>query len=138
MFLEANKEINRLISKKMSNISLNSSFLSKLTFSKLWFSESKKFVCRSVFGKLQLTKTALNLKTFGCTSKIRGLGTKACVVFYYLNFERNYEVLTLFQVGLFRAAHGNGKSVTHILLWWNLAVIPYLKKISCDKSPKFR
>ena len=109
MFLEANKEINRLISKKMSNISLNSSFLSKLTFSKLWFSESKKFVCRSVFGKLQLTKTALNLKTFGCTSKIRGLGTKACVVFYYLNFERNYEVLTLFQVGLFRAAHGNGR-----------------------------
>ena len=41
--------------------------------------------------------------------------------------------LTLFRMGFFEAAHGWGggqkgplslKSVTHILQWWNLAVIP--------------
>ena len=51
--------------------------------------------------------------------------------------------LTLFRMGFFGTAHGWGeqggegggekavpsvKSVTHILHWWNLAVIPYLKK----------
>ena len=43
----------------------------------------------------------------------------------------------LFRMVFFGAAHGWGppersssiKSVTHILLWWNSAVIPYLKKI---------
>ena len=43
----------------------------------------------------------------------------------------------LFRMVFFVAAHGWGppersssiKSVTHILLWWNSAVIPYLKKI---------
>ena len=54
--------------------------------------------------------------------------------------------LTLFRMGIFGAAHLWGterppslKSVTHILQWWNLAVISYLKKIqkiyeSCDTS----
>ena len=46
--------------------------------------------------------------------------------------------LTLFRMGIFGAAHGcwgvpkntpSLKSVRHILQWWNLAVIPYLKKI---------
>ena len=43
---------------------------------------------------------------------------------------------TLFRVGFFRTAHGCGakkvpslKSVTHILQWWNLAVVHYPKKI---------
>ena len=43
---------------------------------------------------------------------------------------------TLFRVGLFGASHGCKKvpslslrSVTHILQWWNLVVILYLKKV---------
>ena len=53
-------------------------------------------------------------------------------------------------MGIFRAAHVLGgakrppslKSVTHILQWWNLPVIPYLKKIqkiyqSRDTPPEF-
>ena len=46
-------------------------------------------------------------------------------------------LLTLFRMGFFGAGHGWGdqkglpslKPVTHILQWWNVAVIPYLKKI---------
>ena len=55
--------------------------------------------------------------------------------------------LTLFRMGLFRAAHGWGtkrtlylKSVTHIPQWWNLAQLP--KKIEklyelCDTPVEF-
>ena len=51
------------------------------------------------------------------------------------------QLLTLFRMGLLGAAHGWGRgggggskspaliSVTHILQWWNLAVLPWLKKI---------
>ena len=48
-------------------------------------------------------------------------------------------IINLFRMGIFGAAHGWGrakspppsslKSVTQILQWWNLAIIPYLKKI---------
>ena len=44
-------------------------------------------------------------------------------------------ILTLFRMGIFGDDHRWGgrptslKSVTHILKWWNLAVVPYLKKI---------
>ena len=57
------KEINRLLSKGMSNIYL------KVTiemFSKLRFSGFKKFVTRSVFGELQLTQISLNFKNSCC------------------------------------------------------------------------
>ena len=48
------------------------------------------------------------------------------------------QILTLFRMGSFGAVHGRGakkhpllslKSVTHILQWWKLTVISYLKKI---------
>ena len=60
-------------------------------FSKLRFSEFKKFVTRSVFRELQLTQISLNFKTNCCNLKIRDLGTKLCVA-YYFNFERNYDL----------------------------------------------
>ena len=47
------KEINRLLSKGMSNIYYW--YGEKLTFSKLRFSIFEEFVTRSVFGELQLT-----------------------------------------------------------------------------------
>ena len=47
------KEINRLLSKGISNIYLN---VTTETFSKLRFSRLKKVVTRSVFGDLQLTQ----------------------------------------------------------------------------------
>ena len=72
------KEINRLLSKGMSNIYLK---VTIETFSKLRFSGFKKFVTRSVFGELQLTQISLNFKTSCCNLKIRGLGAKLCVAF---------------------------------------------------------
>ena len=82
------------------------------------------------------------------------------LLFVHLNILHTSEqLLTLFRMGFFRAAHGWGgwwvfsggkksplpkiyhiffflwkfhrkkKSITCILQWWNLAVIPYLKKI---------
>ena len=83
------------------------------------------------------------------------------LLFVHLNILHTSEqLLTLFRMGFFRAAHGCGgwwvfsggkksplpkiyhiffffygnsiekkKSITCILQWWNLAVIPYLKKI---------
>ena len=47
----------------------------------------------SVFGELQLTQISLNFKTSCCNLKIRGLGPKCMWLFYYLRFERNYDVL---------------------------------------------
>ena len=85
MFFNSIKEINtlrnktnRLLSKGMSNIYL------KVTiekFSKLRFSEFKKFATRSVFGELQLTQVSLHFKTFCCNFRIRGVGAKLCVAF---------------------------------------------------------
>ena len=54
------KEINRLLSKGMSNIYFK---VTIETFSKLRFSGFKKFVTRSVFGELQFTQILLNFKT---------------------------------------------------------------------------
>ena len=67
------KEINRLLTKKMSNIYVK---VTIETFSKLLFSGFKKFVTRSVFGELQLTQISLNFKTSCCYLEIRGLGGK--------------------------------------------------------------
>ena len=90
MFLSSIKEMNRLIGKEMSNIYC----WEKLTFSKLPFSKFKQLVTRSVFRELHFTQISLNVKTSCCNLKIRGLGAKVCVwLFYYFNFERNYNVL---------------------------------------------
>ena len=45
------------------------------------------------FGDLQLTQISLNFKTSCCNLKIRRLEPKLCVVFYYFNFEKSYDVL---------------------------------------------
>ena len=85
------KEISRLLSKGMPNIYLKPTIE---TFSKLRFSGFIKFLNRSVFGELQLTQISLNFKTCCCNLKIRGLWAKLCMwLFYYFNFERNYDVL---------------------------------------------
>ena len=67
------KEISGLLSKEMSNIYLK---VTVETFSKLLFSGFKKFITRSVFGELQLTKISLDFKTSCCNLKIKGLGAK--------------------------------------------------------------
>ena len=82
MFFNSVKEINRLLSKGMSNIYL------KVTIEKnrgsqnfdfsILFDTSKfqNFVTRSVFEELQLTQITLNFKTSCCNLKIRGLGAR--------------------------------------------------------------
>ena len=91
MLFTSVKETNRLISKGMSNIYLEVAI--EKNFSKLRFSKFKKCVSRSIFGQLQLIQISLNFKTSCCSLEIRGLGAKLCVVlFYYFNFERNYDV----------------------------------------------
>ena len=72
------KEISKLLSKAMSNIYLK---VAIETISKFRFSGFKKFVTRSVFGELQLTRILLNFKISCCNLKIRGLETKLCVAF---------------------------------------------------------
>ena len=60
--------------------------------SDLLFSIFKKFVSRSVFGELQLTKI-LNFQTSCCNLKIRGRGAKLCAAFLLFYFERNCDTL---------------------------------------------
>ena len=48
------------------------------SYSKLRFSNFKKFVTRSVFGELLLTQISFNFQTSFCNVKIRGLGAKLC------------------------------------------------------------
>ena len=74
----------------MSNIYLK---VAIETFSKLRFSGFKKFVTGSVFWRFQLTQVLLNFKTSCCNLKISGLGTICVWLFYYFNFERNYDAL---------------------------------------------
>ena len=65
----------------MPNIYLN------VTIEKNWRSQNfkfKKFVIRSAFGELQLTQISFNFKIL----------LENCVwLFYYFNFESNYDVL---------------------------------------------
>ena len=72
------KEINKLLSKGMSNIYLKATIE---TFSKLRFSGFKNFFPRSVFGELQLTQISLNFKNSCCNLKMRGLRAKQSVAF---------------------------------------------------------
>ena len=74
----------------MSNIYLK---VAVETFSKLRFSEFKKFVTRSVFWGFQLTQVLLNFKTSCCNLKLSDLGAICVWLFYYFNFERNYDAL---------------------------------------------
>ena len=48
----------------------------------------------SVFGKLQLMQIYAVFKTSCCNLKIRGVGAKLSL-FYYFNFDRTYDVLKL-------------------------------------------
>ena len=48
------------------------------SYSKLRFSNFKKFVTRSVFGELRLTQISFNFQTSCCNVKIRGLGARLC------------------------------------------------------------
>ena len=74
----------------MSNIYLK---VTIKTFSKLRISGFKIFVTRSVFGEIQLMQISLNFKTSCCNLKSE-VWEQICVwLFYYFNFERNYDVL---------------------------------------------
>ena len=77
------KEINRLLSKGISNIYLK---VTIETFLKLRFSGFKKFVTSSVFAELQLTQISLNFKTSCCNLKIRDLEAKLCLAFLFFQF----------------------------------------------------
>ena len=72
------KEINRLLSKGMSDIYLK---VTVETFSKLQFFGFKKICHQVSFGVLQLTQILLNFKTSCCNLKIRRLGAKLCLAF---------------------------------------------------------
>ena len=74
----------------MSNIYLK---LTIEAFSKLRFSAFKTFVNRSVFGKLQLMQISLNFTNSSCNIKIRRLEQNYVWLFYYFNFEMNYDAL---------------------------------------------
>ena len=67
------KEINRLLSKDMSNIYIK---VTKFMFSKLPFSKFKKFVSRSDFGELQLMQISLNFQIFLLPYKNKKYGSK--------------------------------------------------------------
>ena len=57
----------------------------KVTIEKKWPSQNFGFLSLKnlspVFGELQLTQLSLNLKTYCCNLKIKGLGAKVCVTF---------------------------------------------------------
>ena len=74
----------------MSNIYLK---VTIETFSKLRFSGFKKFVTSSVFGELKLTQITMNFKTSCCNLNSVVWKQNCAWLFYYLNFERNYNVL---------------------------------------------
>ena len=72
------KEINRLLSKGMSNIYLKPIIR---TFLKLRFSGFKKFVTRSDLEELQVRYISLDFKTYCCDLKIRGPEAKLRLAF---------------------------------------------------------
>ena len=72
------KEINKLLSKGMSNVYLKPIIRTLL---KLRFSGFKKFVTRSDFEELQLTYISLDFKTSCCNLKIRGPEAKLRLAF---------------------------------------------------------
>ena len=93
-----------------------------MTFSKLRFSEFKKFVSRSVFDKPQLKQILLDFKTSCCNLKIREVREQKLVwLSYYFHFERNYDVLKLKgQSFLLNKTEWKMKNPTHALGETNL------------------
>ena len=88
------KEINRLLSKGMSNIYLKVTFEKNLPSQNFDFLNLKNVSPGQFFGELQLTQVSLIFKSSCCNLKIRGLGTKLCLwLFCYFNCERTYDVL---------------------------------------------
>ena len=76
------KEINRLLSKEMSNIYLKVTIEGKICGSRNFDFLGLKNLSQQVsFGELKLTKMSLNFKTSSCNLKIRGLGAKLCLAF---------------------------------------------------------
>ena len=63
-----------------------------MTFTKLRLSKFQKFICRSVFGGLQLTQILLSFKN-SCCKKSEVWEQNSEWFFHYFNFERNYDVL---------------------------------------------
>ena len=80
------KEINRSLSKGLSNIYLKGSIEKKWRTQNFDFKSLKSSSKRSVFGKLQLTQKLLNFQTSCCNLKIRGLGAKLYVAFLLFLF----------------------------------------------------
>ena len=85
------KEINRLLSKGMLNICLKVTIES---FSKLRISRFKKFVTRSVFGKLQFTQISWNFKVSCCILK-SDVCKQNCVAFLLLHLRLTQKPLQL-------------------------------------------
>ena len=84
------KEINRLLSKGMSNIYLK---VIIETISKLQFSVFKKFVIRSVLGSSNSRRCHWILKLLVATYKSDVWELNCVWIFYHFNFERSYDVL---------------------------------------------
>ena len=84
------KNINRLLSKGMSNIYLKKLLLTKINVRS---STCKKFITRSLFGELQLTQISWNFKISFRNLEIKNLGANCIRLFYYFNSERNFDVL---------------------------------------------
>ena len=72
------KEINRLLSKKMSNIYLKVTIEKSLDFLNLENLSPSQFLGSSN------SQISLNFKTFCCNLKIRGLGAKPCMSMHYV------------------------------------------------------
>ena len=89
------KDINRLISKGMSNIYLKLTIGKNLCTQNFDFLSSKKFFSRPVFGNLQLTQISLNFQNSCCNLKMRGLRAKLFVAFLLFSFGKE---LWLFKV----------------------------------------
>ena len=102
----------------MSNIHVKIAIEKTWRSQKFRISKCNKFVTRSSFGQLQLTQVSLNFKNPCCNIKIRGLGAKMCVrFFYYFNFERNYDIHqeSIYFVEKIYTLIKNGKSQTQFL-----------------------
>ena len=98
MFFSSIKEINRLLSKGISNMYLKvtlerKSCTQKFNFLKFTkFLIFSKFVCSSVFGELQFRQISLNFQ-LEWNLQLSEVREENCVwLFYYFYFERNYDV----------------------------------------------
>ena len=92
MFLRSIKEINRLISKGMSNFSLNSSYWEKERFSKLRLFNFKKFVSRSVLASSNAD--IIELKNLLLQLKNKGLGKNCARLLLFMYSFWNISFLT--------------------------------------------